>query len=283
MNDDPDKQKVMIYHRKLSLRTKFGEYKGVIPIGLMVSFLFFVILFVSIAAAHTAIALVGLPVFMALSMTLQLVLGLGGVFALFRISRKLFFKDKMLLVALQEKSMAGASPLTLEETHQLIDCSLKLNHQLVSDFYSKQVMALSMLTTDAEKVQQNWMISSDCWASTAEFDKQWTNKMWVFFETHGILTLSQSVLHFQSKKFAFECSPSQIKSVEVRQIPFWAVPARPKYLYVTIDDSGCERCFLLRPSILGVDLVWDGDKKVEEWAKRIESVADKSFHPVLPS
>ncbi|MDR3612234.1 MAG: hypothetical protein P4L53_01625 [Candidatus Obscuribacterales bacterium] len=274
-----DKNETTVHYRKLSWRTKLAERKYEVLIGLMLFICSFVCSFTSTIAGPTALRLVGLQGLLAF-VIFGLIFGLGGALAFTKISRKLFSKDKILLAALQEKAVVGATPLTMEETHLLIDRSLKLNHQLVSDFYSKQVLALSMLNSEDAVMKQTWMISSDCWASTGEFDKQWKKKMWFLYETRGILTLSPSVFNFQSKKFTFECDPLQIKSVEVRKHPLWIKPIPCKYLYITIDDSGCEHSFVLTPSMAVTDTVWDGNKMVDEWVIRIESVR---YHPIQPS
>jgi hypothetical protein len=266
-----DKNETTVHYRNLSWRTQLAERKYAVVIGLMLFFCSFVCSFAVTIAGPTALRLIG---FQDLSpfVILGLILGLGGVLVFTKISRRLFCAEKILLTALQEKAMAGATPLTMEETHQLIDTSLKLNHHVVSDFYSKQVLALSMLTSEDAVMKRSWMISSDCWASTGEFDKQWTKKMWFLYETRGILTLSPSVFNFQSKKFTFECDPLQIKSVEVRKHPLWIKPIPCKYLYITIDESGCEHSFVLSPSMAVTDTVWDGNKMVDEWVKRIEGI-----------
>jgi hypothetical protein len=118
----------------------------------------------------------------------------------------------------------------------------------------------------------DWVVTTECWASTDKYQKGWNYKLVWLFETRGVLTLSPNLLHFQSKKFSFSCVPSSLLSIEIKRHPLWLKPIPFRYISLTINESGVRHVFNLTPSFGQTDTVFDCNRLVDVWYNRLQKL-----------
>ena len=201
-----------------------------------------------------------------------LVFGLGLVVSARFVDRKLFGAVKTGILAVEDRVMSGSSKTQMEDLEKLVAGYLKLKRMEAADYYSRQLLDLSKTGGTAVMKLSEWMVTTECWVSTEEYQKGWNYKLVWLFETRGILTLSPNRLDFQSRKLTFSCNPANIVSIEMKRHPLWMKPIPMRYISIVIDEMGARHTFNLTPSFGQTDTVWDCNRMVDVWFQRLQRV-----------
>lgn len=200
--------------------------------------------------------------------------GLAGslvlVFAVRYIDRKFFGSVKASILAAEDRVISGNSKTQLQDLEKLVFGYLKLKRLEAADYYSKKLLELSKSGGTEIMKLTDWVVTSECWVSTQAYQRSWSYKLIWLFETRGILTLSPSKLDFQSKNISFCCTPANIASVELKRHPLWLKPIPFRYISLTIDEQGIRHIFNLTPSFGHTDTVFDCNRLVDVWYKRLQ-------------
>lgn len=186
--------------------------------------------------------------------------------------RKFFGALKSGIIQVEDRIIAGESRTQMEDLEKLVSGYLKLKRIEAADYYSKKLLELSKTGGTGIMRLSDWLVTTECWVSSADYHKGWNYKLVWLFETRGVLTLSPDKLDFQSKKIHFSCSPASIVSVELKRHPLWLKPIPFRYISIVIDEMGVRHRFNLTPSFAQTDTVFDCNSMVDIWYKRIEKV-----------
>lgn len=206
------------------------------------------------------------------------VLALGVIFSARYVDRKLFGAMKAGILAVEDRIISGNSKTQMEDLEKLVAGYLKLKRMEAADYYSKQLLEVSKTGGMGIIKLNDWMVTTECWVSTKEYNRGWKYKLVWLFETRGVLTMSPSKLDFQSKKLNFTCSPANILSLEIKRHPLWLKPIPFRYISITIDEHGMHHTFYLTPSFGQTDTVWDCNRMVDVWYQRLQKMKS-SAHP----
>jgi len=199
-------------------------------------------------------------------------IGLSVVFSARFVDRSFFGALKAGVTALENRLIEGTSENPREDLEKLVTGSLKLKRIAAADAYSKRLLAISMLPADEKMTVADWVVATDCWASTEKYHQGWNYKLVWLYQTRGVLTVGPEGLDFQSKAFTIQCHPSMITSVEVKRHPLWMKPLPLRFISVTIKEFDCQHTFNFTPSYGQTDTVWDCNRMVATWAKRLDKV-----------
>ena len=261
----------MTHFRRLSWKARVSESKGALVL-FFVAMLFGLICGAIIPFVYTlAHPAVG---------TLAPLFFLGGLLASFTtiygvrfVDRKVFGAMKTGIIAVEDRLITGNSKTQMEDLEKLVAGYLKLKRMEAADFYSKKLLELSKSGSRAVMNLKDWMVTTECWASTSQYHKGWSYKLVWLFETRGVLTLSPTRIDFQSKKFHFSCNPkTDIVALELKQHPLWLKPIPFRYISLTINEGGLRHTFNITPSFGQTDTVFDCNKMVETWFQRLQNV-----------
>lgn len=282
MNELTSQGDALVHYKKVPLLARLTEGKTVIM------WMFFVVAIMLLGSVFGAFAgpfifhTIGMGFVFPVCYLGGIGVGIGAVFLVRSADRKLFGAMKAGISAMEDRFIEG-SPMTREDLEKLVAGSLKLKRMSAADIYSKRLLALSMLPPDADGTiptvpkKADWIVTTECWAATEKYHKGLNYKLVWLYETRGVLTLSPDSLGFESKKFSFQCHPSQIKSIKVNRHPLWMKPIPFKFISVTIDELGAEHTFNITPSFGQTDTVWDCNRMTETWVKRLEKARRMSL------
>lgn len=193
-----------------------------------------------------------------------MLLGLGTVIITASTAR---FNRRMIveLNAIEECMHNGLSQDIRKDLQSLVDGNLSIKRLDVADFYSRQLMELSL---DNNKLLEV-MLSTDCWASNPTYNKSLRFWFLSFFETRGRLTLTSNKLQFVSKPISFDLPLSSISNVSIKTQPRWLKPLPLTYIALSLNTSGQLQSIYLTPSLTQFDTVWQVNESVRTWHARI--------------
>ena len=272
MTDRSASAGTMTHFRRLSWKSRLAESRAIIVF-------FFAAFFMGIAAGAFIpllchLSLGGGTNYFPLFFFGGMAGSLGVVFAVRFVDRKLFGAMKAGILAVEDRVIAGNSKTQMEDLEKLVSGYLKLKRMEAADYYSKQLLELSKSGGTEVMKLSDWMVTSECWVSSDEYQRGWNYKLVWLFETRGVLTLSPHKLDFQSKKFHFTCDPTtDIVSIEIKRHPLWLKPIPFRYISVTISENGVKHTFNLTPSFGQTDTVFDCNKLVDKWYERLQNAA----------
>lgn len=261
------------HFRRLSWQSRLTEAKPIIVFFLMA-------FMVGIVAGMLGPLLyhMSLSVYVPVCFVGGLLFGMALVFSARLVDRKLFGAVKHGILAVEDRIMSGNTRTQMEDLEKLVAGYLKLKRMEAADYYSRQLLALSNTGGTSLAKLSDWMVTTECWVSTDQYQRGWNYKLIWLFETRGVLTLSPNRLDFQSRKINFSCNPSNIVSLEIKTHPFWMKPIPMRYISMTIDEMGQRHTFHLTPSFGQTDTVWDCNKMVDVWFARLQKVKN-SMNP----
>jgi hypothetical protein len=269
MSDLTTQSDALIHYKKTSLLTRLGESKALVFWTILIGVLAFLGGLCGGLVGPVIFHGIGMGLVFPICCVVGLGVGLSVVFAVRFADRRFFGAVKAGVAALEDRVIEG-SQMSREDLEKLVAGSLKLKRLAAADVYSKRLLAISMLHPDEAAKTADWLVTTECWASTEKYHKGWNYKLVWLFETRGILTLSPDSLDFQSKKFVFSCHPSQITSIKVGRHPLWMKPIPFRFICLTIEECGGLHTFNITPSFGQTDTVWDCNRMVARWVKRLE-------------
>jgi hypothetical protein len=186
-------------------------------------------------------------------------------FIVISLANSLLNRHKIVLSETEERIAFKKTSDLWQDVNSLISGNLRLRKFGVADFYSKHLLALSEQYSNLPNRLPIWLISTDCWLSSPDYENSWRYKLGFSFRTRGTLFLTKDMLHFESGKIAFNARIDDIKSLNISWHSRWLKPILQRYIVVSFDDDGLERIFYLTPSYLRTDTVWDTNKLVNKW------------------
>jgi hypothetical protein len=258
------------HFKRLSWKSRLGESTAII--------VFFICAFLFGVMAGTLVPLAGKlsfsfgPANLLLFFLGGVALTLAVVFAVRFVDRKLFGQLKTDILAIEDRLISGDARWQMQDLEKLVYGYLKLKRLEAADYYSKKLLELSKSGGTEIMKLTDWMVTTECWVSTDAYHKGWNYKLVWLFETRGVLTMSPAGLDFQSKKLSFKCAPANIASVEIKRHPLWLKPFPFRYISLTISESGVRHVFNLTPSFAQTDTVFDCNRLVDVWHKRLQKL-----------
>lgn len=259
----------LVHHRHRSWVTKFGENRAAF-VWLFICFVMGALCSLLGGILGPIIDLtIGGPFAFPICFVAGLLFALSVLFGARFFDRCLFGSVKASVLALEDRLIEGVSHTPREDIEKLITGLLKLKRLAAADLYSQRLLAITMSCPDGLMKRSDWVVTTECWASTDKYHKGWKYKLVWLYETRGVLTLSPDSLDFQSKKFTLRFHPSMITKIEVKRHPLWLKPIPLKFISITIQEHDFQHVVNITPSFGQTDTVWDCNCYVDIWMKRL--------------
>lgn len=271
-----EKSAAVTHFKRLSWKTWISENKAIFIFFSVAFFIGLICGAVAPLIAFFSSANIGL--YIPICFAGGLALGIAMIYAVRFVDRKLFGALKAGITAVEDRIISGNSKTHMEDLEKLVAGYLKLKRIEAADYYSRKLLELSKSGSTEIMRLADWMVTTECWVSTEQYNRGWKYSLIWLFETRGILTLSPTKLDFQSRKISFTCTPSNILSIEVKRHPIWLKPIPLRYIVITIDECGMRHTFCLTPSYGQTDTVWDCNRMVDVWYQRLQRFR-QTMHP----